>query len=54
MSLHRRCRSVACLRRGADVTNEHQVGDTAPNPAPESFIWPSDHAGMVAMIATGG
>jgi endonuclease/exonuclease/phosphatase family metal-dependent hydrolase len=33
------------------VLNEHLVGNTAPNPVPESFIWPSDHAGMVATIA---
>jgi endonuclease/exonuclease/phosphatase family metal-dependent hydrolase len=42
------------IRGSLTVKNEHLVGNTAPNPAPESFIWPSDHAGMVAMIATGG
>jgi hypothetical protein len=35
------------------VKNEHLVGNTVPNPAPEPFIWPSDHAGMVATLATG-
>jgi hypothetical protein len=35
------------------VKDEHLVGDTAPSPAPESFIWPSDHAGMVATLAIG-
>lgn len=34
------------------VLDEHLVGNTAPNPAPESFIWPSDHAGMLATLAT--
>jgi endonuclease/exonuclease/phosphatase family metal-dependent hydrolase len=29
------------------------VGNTVPNPAPNPFIWPSDHAGMVATLATG-
>jgi hypothetical protein len=27
------------------------VGNVAPNPAPHSFIWPSDHAGVVATLA---
>jgi hypothetical protein len=35
------------------VKNVHLVGNTVPNPAPEPFIWPSDHAGMVATLATG-
>jgi hypothetical protein len=35
------------------VVDEHLVGDVAPNPVPESFIWPSDHAGMVATLAIG-
>ncbi|MFI4985558.1 MAG: endonuclease/exonuclease/phosphatase family protein [Solirubrobacterales bacterium] len=35
------------------VLDEHLVGNVAPNPAPESFIWPSDHAGMVATLAIG-
>jgi Endonuclease/Exonuclease/phosphatase family len=29
------------------------VGNTVPNPAPEPFIWPSDHAGMLATLAIG-
>jgi Endonuclease/Exonuclease/phosphatase family len=29
------------------------VGNTVPNPAPNPFIWPSDHAGMVATLAFG-
>jgi endonuclease/exonuclease/phosphatase family metal-dependent hydrolase len=38
--------------RGAlAVLEEHLVGNTAPSPAPEPFIWPSDHAGMVATLA---
>jgi hypothetical protein len=40
--------------RGAfTVLDEHLVGNTVPNPAPEPFIWPSDHAGMVATLAVG-
>jgi hypothetical protein len=40
--------------RGALKTkNEHLVGNTAPNPVPEPFLWPSDHAGMVGTLATG-
>lgn len=35
------------------VVNERLVGNTAPNPAPPSFIWPSDHAGVVATLAIG-
>jgi hypothetical protein len=35
------------------VLGEHLVGNEAPNPAPESFIWPSDHAGLVARLALG-
>lgn len=35
------------------VIDEHLVGNTAPNPVPPSFIWPSDHAGMVATLAIG-
>jgi endonuclease/exonuclease/phosphatase family metal-dependent hydrolase len=35
------------------VLNEHLVGNTAPSPALEPFIWPSDHAGMVATLAIG-
>jgi hypothetical protein len=33
------------------VVDEHLVGNVAPNPAPPSFIWPSDHAGVVATLA---
>ncbi len=36
-----------------EVLDEHLVGDTAPNPVPEPFIWPSDHAGVVATLAIG-
>jgi hypothetical protein len=35
------------------VQDEHLVGNTAPSPAPASFIWPSDHAGMVATLVFG-
>jgi hypothetical protein len=35
------------------VLDEHLVGSTVPNPAPQPFIWPSDHAGMVATLAIG-
>ncbi|HWX96080.1 MAG TPA: endonuclease/exonuclease/phosphatase family protein [Solirubrobacteraceae bacterium] len=35
------------------VKNARLVGNTVPNPAPEPFIWPSDHAGMVATLAVG-
>jgi Endonuclease/Exonuclease/phosphatase family len=38
-------------RGSFSVLNEHLVGNTAPNPVPEPFIWPSDHAGMVATLA---
>jgi hypothetical protein len=38
-------------RGGFYVKDEHLVGDTAPSPTPESFIWPSDHAGIVATLA---
>ncbi|HWX86930.1 MAG TPA: endonuclease/exonuclease/phosphatase family protein [Solirubrobacteraceae bacterium] len=41
------------IRGKLGVVDEHLVGDTAPNPAPASFIWPSDHAGMVATLAIG-
>lgn len=33
--------------------DEHLVGNTVPNPAPEPFIWPSDHAGIVATLTIG-
>jgi hypothetical protein len=35
------------------VADEHLVGNLAPNPPPASFIWPSDHAGMVATLQIG-
>ena len=35
------------------VLDEHLVGNLAPNPPPTSFIWPSDHAGMVATLRIG-
>jgi hypothetical protein len=38
-------------RGGFSVLGEHLVGNTAPHPAQEPFIWPSDHAGMVATLA---
>lgn len=38
-------------RGGLSVLNEHLVGNTVPHPPPVPFIWPSDHAGMVATLA---
>jgi endonuclease/exonuclease/phosphatase family metal-dependent hydrolase len=38
-------------RGGLSVLNEHLVGNTVPSPPPVPFIWPSDHAGMVATLA---
>jgi endonuclease/exonuclease/phosphatase family metal-dependent hydrolase len=35
------------------VANEHLVGNLAPPNPPSSFIWPSDHAGMVATLRIG-
>jgi hypothetical protein len=35
------------------VLGEHLVGNTAPSLPPASFIWPSDHAGMVATLGIG-
>jgi endonuclease/exonuclease/phosphatase family metal-dependent hydrolase len=35
------------------VKGEHLVGNEVPTPEPNPFIWPSDHAGMVATLATG-
>jgi hypothetical protein len=32
---------------------DHLVGNTVPNPEPKPFIWPSDHAGMVATLGIG-
>jgi hypothetical protein len=40
-------------RGSLKAKGDHLVGNTVPNPAPEPFIWPSDHAGMVATLATG-
>ncbi len=39
--------------RGGDlsVVNTHLVGNTPSSPPPVPFIWPSDHAGVVATIA---
>jgi hypothetical protein len=41
------------IRGKLRVLGEHLVGDTAPNPVPASFIWPSDHAGVLATLAIG-
>jgi endonuclease/exonuclease/phosphatase family metal-dependent hydrolase len=42
------------LTRGSfHAKSARLVGNTVPEPAPEPFIWPSDHAGMVATLATG-
>lgn len=35
------------------VVDEHLVGNTPPSPVPSPFIWPSDHAGLVATLALG-
>jgi hypothetical protein len=35
------------------VVDEHLVGNTVPSPPPEPFIWPSDHAGVVATLGFG-
>jgi hypothetical protein len=35
------------------VLDEHLVGNLAPDPPPGAFIWPSDHAGMVATLGIG-
>jgi Endonuclease/Exonuclease/phosphatase family len=35
------------------VLDEHLVGDKVPTPEPKPFIWPSDHAGMVATLQIG-
>jgi endonuclease/exonuclease/phosphatase family metal-dependent hydrolase len=40
-------------RGGFHVKDEHLVGNIAASPLPEPFIWPSDHAGIVATLATG-
>lgn len=44
---------VAASAHADGSVTEHLVGNTAPNPAPEPFTWPSDHAGMVATLAVG-
>jgi MFS family permease len=40
-------------RGDLSVTNEHLVGNLAPANPPTSFLWPSDHAGMVATLRVG-
>jgi hypothetical protein len=40
-------------RGDLSVLDEHLVGSLAPNPPPAVFIWPSDHAGMVATLEIG-
>jgi hypothetical protein len=40
-------------RGDLSVLDEHLVGNLAPNHPPASFIWPSDHAGMVATLRIG-
>lgn len=40
-------------RGDLSVANEHLVGNLAPTKPPISFIWPSDHAGMVATLRIG-
>ncbi len=40
-------------RGSFSVLDEHLVGNRVPHPAPEPFIWPSDHAGIVASLAIG-
>lgn len=35
------------------VLDEHLVGNVVPTPPPSPFIWPSDHAGMVATLGIG-
>jgi Endonuclease/Exonuclease/phosphatase family len=40
-------------RGDLSVVDEHLVGNLAPSPPPASFIWPSDHAGMVATLRIG-
>jgi hypothetical protein len=42
------------LTRGSfGATSARLVGNTVPNPAPEPFIWPLDHAGMVTTLSIG-
>lgn len=40
-------------RGDLSVMNERLVGNLAPSNPPPSFIWPSDHAGMVATLKIG-
>ncbi len=40
-------------RGDLSVLSEHLVGNLAPPKPPPSFIWPSDHAGMVATLKIG-
>jgi hypothetical protein len=40
-------------RGDLSVLDEHLVGNLAPDPPPAAFIWPSDHAGMVATLGIG-
>ena len=40
-------------RGNLSVTGTHLVGNVPATPPPEPFIWPSDHAGMVATFAIG-
>lgn len=40
-------------RGDLSVENERLVGNLAPANPPSSFIWPSDHAGMVATLKIG-
>lgn len=35
------------------AVDEHLVGNLAPRSPPASFVWPSDHAGMVATLRIG-
>ena len=40
-------------RGDLSILNEHLAGNKVPSPAPEPFIWPSDHAGVVATLGIG-
>jgi hypothetical protein len=40
-------------RGGFKVKAARLVGNAVPNPPPEPFIWPSEHAGMFVMVGTG-
>jgi Endonuclease/Exonuclease/phosphatase family len=41
------------VRGPFSTLDEHLVGNVAPASPPASFIWPSDHAGVVATLAIG-